>query len=800
MSQFPPDVVAAFERLMIREYAPTGAVVNETGDIICSGGPTAGMPSGNIFDIAHDTLRAEVRAALHTARVSNEIVKRDVQFEVDGCLRRLELTVRPLPGIEQDGLFAVIVQEHLGHETVAAMPPRLTDAEDRLTADLDAMTRLQKLGTLFVRERTLESVLGEIVEAAIAISGADFGNIQLIDAPRSDLRIVAHRGFPEWWLEFWNHVSKGQGVCGTALERGERVIVEDIEQSPIFVGTPALDIQRRAGVRAIQSTPLVDRAGRPLGMFSTHYRRPTRPDDRALRLLDLLARQTADIIERAEVEQRFLREREILQQLFKSVPVLLVMWDPSIRRFSLNRHTEEILGWSTAEANDGDFMSKVYPDSGYRAEAAAYMRSLEAGFREFVCRTKSGHDAPISWANISLSNDMMIGIGIDLRERKSAEDALREANARLSEADRHKNEFLAMLSHELRNPLAPIRNSLFILDRAAPGSEQARRAQAVIVRQVGHMTRLIDDLLDVTRIARGKAELQCEVLDLNELVGRTVEDHRGVFVDGGVGLESVAADAAVWVNGDRTRLSQAIGNLLVNAAKFTPRAGKTTISVAADRARKEASVCVQDTGRGIAPELQPHVFEPFIQADATIDRKKGGLGLGLALVKGLIEMHGGVVTAASPGIDQGATFKISLPLDANSSLEAQPTRSDTAKVPRRVLIIEDNEDAADSLCEALQLRGHDVEVAHDGSAGIERARAFRPDAVICDIGLPEMDGYAVARAMRAAPELQRITLVALTGYAGPEDVAKAKKAGFDAHLAKPPTMDAVERALAPREE
>jgi PAS domain S-box-containing protein len=692
----------------------------------------------------------------------------------------------------------VILQELMADAPKAARlesGPSVMGAET-LSADLDAMTRLQKLATLFVRERTLESVLEEIVDVAIAISGADFGNIQLIDAATSDLKIVAQRGFPEQWLEFWNHVSKGQGVCGTALERAKRVIVEDVEESPIFVGTAALHVQRKAGVRAVQSTPLVSRAGRPLGMFSTHYRRPTRPDVRALRLLDLLARQAADIIEQAQVEEALRREREILQQLFTSVPVLLVMWDPSIRRFSLNRYAEEMLGWSTSEANDGDFMSMVYPEEGYRIEAAAYMRSLEPGFREFVCCTKSGEEAPIAWANVSLSNEMMIGIGIDLRERKSAEGALREANARLSEADRHKNDFLAMLSHELRNPLAPIRNSLFILDRAPPGSERARRALAVIDRPVGHMTRLIDDLLDVTRIARGKAELQREVVDLNELAARTVEDHRGTFVDGGRAP-------------DRSRHRRGLGQRRPDATLASNR------QLAAERGQVHAAGRKDDlvgrTGLGAkegdrscgghrardctrAPTARIRTLHPGRHDNRP---KKGGLGLGLALVKGLVEMHGGAVTAVSSGIEQSATFEITLPLDTNGPPLAPPTGGDARKVLRRVLIIEDNADAADSLREVLELEGHEVEVAHDGYAGIERARAFRPDAVICDIGLPEMDGYAVARAMRADAELRGLTLVALTGYAGPQDVAKARDAGFDAHLAKPPTLKEVERALDP---
>jgi two-component system CheB/CheR fusion protein len=389
----------------------------------------------------------------------------------------------------------------------------------------------------------------------------------------------------------------------------------------------------------------------------------------------------------------------------------------------------------------------------------------------------------------------MTGVNIDITERKRVTE-LRASEAALREADRQKNEFLAMLSHELRNPLAPIRNSLYILEHAVPGGEQARRAQAVIDRQIGQMTWLIDDLLDVTRITSGKIRLRHERLDLNALAQRTVEDHRTLFAKSDVRLEVLPARAEVWVDGDRVRLAQVVGNLLQNAAKFTPRGGKTTVSVQEDAARGEAILAVRDTGAGIEPEMLARLFHPFAQADVTLDRSKGGLGLGLALVKGLVELHGGSVSAESGGPGQGAAFTISLPLHVTAARIAPSQRGlggDGA--PRRVLIIEDNDDAAETLREALELLEHVVEVAYNGPDGIAKARAFHPDVVLCDIGLPEMDGYEVARRLRADPELGHVALVAVSGYAQPEDVAMALEAGFDTHLAKPPSIDTLERAL-----
>ena len=376
----------------------------------------------------------------------------------------------------------------------------------------------------------------------------------------------------------------------------------------------------------------------------------------------------------------------------------------------------------------------------------------------------------------------------DITDRKRAEDALREA-------DRRKNDFLAVLSHELRNPLAPVRAALYILARAAPGGEQSNRAMMVLDRQVAQLTRLVDDLLDVTRITRGKIHLHQEPLDLTGLVRRTAEDHRSLFATRGIDLDVDIPDERLWVNGDALRLAQSIGNLLHNAAKFTERGGRTAIRVRKDDASDAALISVRDTGVGLSPQALPHLFEPFMQVDSTIDRTRGGLGLGLALTKSLVEMHGGAVSARSGGVGHGAEFTIRLPLQAAPSVAPAP-RAVGGHQPRRVFIIEDNVDAADSLREALELAGHEVEVAYDGAEGIEGARRFSPEIVLCDIGLPGMNGYEVARALRNDQTFASVYLVALTGYALPEDLAKAREAGFDLHVSKPPSPEELQEALA----
>jgi PAS domain S-box-containing protein len=372
-----------------------------------------------------------------------------------------------------------------------------------------------------------------------------------------------------------------------------------------------------------------------------------------------------------------------------------------------------------------------------------------------------------------------------------------EARISLEEGDRRKNDFLAMLSHELRNPLAPIRSSVYVLNHTAPGSSHALRAQSIIDRQVGHLTRLVDELLDVTRISRGKIQLQTELLDLAEVTRRAVEDYRPAFTAGDLELQVTIPEAAVWMNGDRTRVSQVIGNLLQNAQKFTHAGGTVSVSVEDNPHLRQAVVRVRDTGAGIAPETLPRIFEPFMQADTTLDRSQGGLGLGLALVKGLVEMHRGAVSVASSGLGQGAEFTLRFPIQAAPAAGREEPVAGTrrGRRGRRVLVIEDSIDGAESLRTLFELGGHAVEVAHSGFEGIEKARAFHPDLVLCDIGLPGMDGYAVARQMRDDPDLQSVVLVALTGYAAPEDVAKSRAAGFDHHLAKPPSIPRLQQIL-----
>ena len=373
------------------------------------------------------------------------------------------------------------------------------------------------------------------------------------------------------------------------------------------------------------------------------------------------------------------------------------------------------------------------------------------------------------------------------RDLETYSGELRRHAAMLAEADERKNEFLGLLAHELRNPLAPMTVSLLILEQSPPGSERALRAQAVIERQVRHLSRLIDDLLDVTRISHGKIQIAREPLELVEVVRSCIEDQHGGVAEKNLQLDVDLPDTAIWVDGDRTRLCQVLNNLLSNASKFTDAGGRIQVRLAADE--PDAVIEVADSGAGIEAELLPRIFQPFTQGTTSLARANGGLGLGLALVRALVELHGGTVSAHSDGPGTGARFVVRLPTRPAAAPTPAPDAAPASAQRYRVLLVEDNRDAALSLKEALELQGHQVDVAHTGPEGLEKATALVPDLVLCDIGLPAIDGYEVARRLRADDRLRSTLLVALSGYAAEQDRARAQAAGFDRHVAKPLTLE-----------
>jgi signal transduction histidine kinase len=370
--------------------------------------------------------------------------------------------------------------------------------------------------------------------------------------------------------------------------------------------------------------------------------------------------------------------------------------------------------------------------------------------------------------------------------------ALQKAQNELREADRRKDEFLAMLAHELRNPLAPIRTASELLPRLLPpGNDRVQATLSVLRRQVGQLARLVDDLLDVSRITRGRIELQRSTLELGSLVAQALESIVPLIQAKHQIVTQPADMPVLYVEGDGARLVQCISNIIANAAKYTDEGGEIRIDL-----RKEgdvAVVCVRDNGIGISAEMLPRVFDLFVQSERALDRSQGGLGIGLSVVRRLVEMHGGQVWAYSAGLGQGSTFEIRLPrVGAPERIEApvEPER----RSQRRVLVVDDNRDAADSLTLLLQTQGHEVQTAYDGEAALQLASNFGAEIVLLDIGLPTMDGFEVAKRLRSEGSAAR--LVALSGYGQPEDVRRSREAGFDGHLVKPVDLHSVTEMMA----
>jgi PAS domain S-box-containing protein len=643
----------------------------QVNDAFCRivGRARAALTSMSAPALTHPEDAASTRAQTERllAREATSVVLEQRYVRADGSVVWVQNSVSLTRGLDDEPLYLIVLCQDITDRRRAEAVAR--EASEQLRAELAGMERLQQVSARLMQTGDPGSLLHEIVDAAIAVTGADMGNMQVRDA--SDrFRIVASRGFERPFLDFFDAVEEGQGASGTAMQTGARVVVDDVTTSAIFAGKPAGDVVLRAGVRALQSTPLFTRGGRLVGMLSTHCRRPRRPAERELRLLDLLARQAADCLERIQAEEE------------------------------------------------------------------------------------------------------------------------------LREADRAKDAFLAMLGHELRNPVGALSSAarVLALDRS---EADAARARAVIGRQIDHLTRLVDDLLDVSRVTTSKVRLSRRVLDLARTVGDAIEAlrTRGALTRHEVVLHAEPA----WVDADETRVEQIVTNLVGNALKFTPPRGRIMVTVG--REGEDAVLSVRDTGIGIPAETLPRVFDLFVQGERTLDRAQGGLGIGLTLVRRLVELHGGSVHATSAGPGHGSVFQVRLPaLEApadapRAGADAEPPPASTRC---RILIVEDNDDAREMLRLVLAHHGHEIHVASDGPGGIAAALRVAPDVALVDVGLPGVDGYEVARRIRASPGGTSVYLVALTGYGQVEDRRAAAAAGFDEHMVKPVDPDRLVAALAAR--
>ena len=463
----------------------------------------------------------------------------------------------------------------------------------------------------------------------------------------------------------------------------------------------------------------------------------------------------------------------------------ITSWNPAAQRL-YGYAAEEVLGKSKA---------LVIPPE--RAdELPAALRSIRQGKRvepyETVRVRKDGRrlDVAITISPIRDEAGEIVGaatIARDITGRKRAEAALREA-------DRRKDEFLATLAHELRNPLAPLSNALQVLTLAGDDRGSAEQARRLMERQLSHLVRLVDDLLDVSRITTGKIELRKERVDVKAIVDSALETCGPFIEQSGHQLAVSLPPGPLPLDADVTRLAQVVFNLLHNAAKYTDRGGH--IALTAEQEASDVVITVRDDGIGIAPEALPRLFEIFSQADHSLGRAQGGLGIGLSLVRGLVELHGGTVSVHSAGLGRGSEFTVRLPLAQSRADSPAPECTQKAALgQRRILVVDDNRDSADSLSLLLGLNGHVVRTAYNGQSALEEAKAFGPDVVLLDIGLPGVNGYDVARSIRASASIPPPLLVATTGWGHAEDKQRAREAGFDFHLTKPISMEALERLM-----
>jgi len=510
-----------------------------------------------------------------------------------------------------------------------------------------------------------------------------------------------------------------------------------------------------------------------------------------------------DITDRKLVEEVLQQAEERLRFVLDSAPQKIFTAKPNGDVDYFNPQWTEFTGLSFEQIKDWGWTKFIHPDD-VEENVRVWQRSIDTGapfhFEHRFRRADGEYRWHLSRAVPLWDAEdkvvMWVGSNTDIHEQRQTANQLRQYAADLSEADRRKNEFLAMLAHELRNPLAPIRHAVQILRLTGGDAQAVSAASEMLERQISQMVRLVDDLLDVSRISRGKIELRKEQVELAPIVNQAVEAARLLVECMEHELAVSLPTQPLYLNADPTRLAQVVGNLLNNACKFTNKGGRIWLTV--EREAEQAVIRVRDNGIGVAADQLSRIFDMFTQVDTTLERSASGLGIGLSLVKNLVEMHDGTVEVHSAGVGQGSEFVVRLPILAETAKPApEPTVSEPMTMTaRRILVVEDNRDSAESLAMLLTLTGNETHTAYDGLEAVEAAATFRPDVVLLDIGLPKMNGYEAARKIREQPWGKKMVLVALTGWGQEEDRQKSRDAGFDGHLVKPVDQAALTKLLA----
>jgi PAS domain S-box-containing protein len=668
----------------------------------------------------------------------------------------------------------------------------LRESEKRLAAEVEALNQLHELTAYLSAFPDLRSALQEVLRACITISGTRMGLLQLWNPQTRVLEIVADCGFGQDFLELFRTVrAEDNTACAMALKTGAPIVIEDVGSDPIF--EPHCAVAASAGFRAVHSTPFVSSSREVMGVLSLYFPKPHQPSEREQRILDQYTGNAVNLIERLRAEETKARLAAVIECsddaiITKDLNGVITSWNPS---------AERIFGY-TAEEAIGQPVTMLIPADRVDEEPAILER-IRRGERtdhyETVRRRKDG-----TLLNISLTVSPLVDghgnvvgaskIARDITSRKRAEAeraqllaAAERARAEAESATRAKDEFLSVVSHELRTPLASMLGWVAVLKSGVTG-ERAARALETIERSGRAQAKLIEDLLDASRIITGQMRLDLRLVDLPGIMRGALDTIRPIADAKGVRIEARLDPSAGPVAGDADRLQQIAWNLLSNAVKFTPAGA--LVEMRLDRRDDDVCLVVRDTGRGISRDFLPFIFERFRQAEtAEVRRTTGGLGLGLAIVRHLVELHGGSVAATSDGDGQGATFTVRLPL--------APVLADlpsNGRLPRildglRVLVVDDNFDAQDSLRIVLESHGARVTVAGSVREARDVLRNASPDVVVSDIRLPDEDGYALVRELRATDRLHLIPAIAVTGYTGDEGARRAVEAGYQVRLTKP---------------
>jgi len=569
---------------------------------------------------------------------------------------------------------------------------------------------------------------------------------------------------------------------------------------------------RATGIQAFVTAPLI-KNGRHVALFAVHHVAPRAWTAHDLSLIEETAERTWSAVERAKAEDAFRASDARLQLALEAADMGTFVWDAQRDETEADQRMLSLFGLppggklNLAVALE----SLIHPDdrAPYAQAVAAAMDPAGDGTLRHDIRVLHS-DGSLHWVTVTAQMVFegnprhavrLAGMAADISDRKFTEAALRLSEEQLLESDRRKDEFLAVLAHELRNPLAPIRTGLELIRLGSDSRDAVERVRRMMERQIGHMVRLVDDLLDVSRITSGKIQLQRGVRQLASLVQNALEANRAALQDARLELSVDVPESPVWLDVDPTRFVQVLSNILHNAVKFTNPGGRVVLAadVAGDAGRSpgELVLSVTDSGVGISSDMLPRVFDLFVQGDSSADRSHSGLGIGLALARRLMDLHGGSIQASSDGPGLGSTFTIRLPVARDPGLEHDGlgVRDSRATISSRVLVIDDNMDAADTTAMLVEALGGSVAIAYDGENGIMRATEFKPHVVLLDLGMPGIDGYDTCRRIRRSLGAH-VFIVALTGWGQEQDKDEALRAGFDAHLTKPADPVALEQLLA----